>query len=383
MKPRSYLDYNATVPVKPAVTEAVAAALERVGNPSSVHSFGRLARRAVEDARGRVAALVGAQPRQVVFTSGGTEANNLALEGSGRARRLVSAVEHVSVLEAAAEAIQLPVDDDGVVDLEALARELARDETPALVSVMLANNETGVIEPVAEVAALAHADGALVHCDAVQAAGKVPVNMAALGIDLLTLSAHKLGGPQGAGALVVGDDVPLAPMLLGGGQEIGRRAGTENAPALVGFGVAAELAAVDVADGARLTHLRDRLERRLSAVAPGTRVFAAGVRRLPNTSCFTMPGVKSETQVMALDLAGVAVSAGAACSSGKVAPSHVLGAMGVPSAEAETAIRVSLGWQTSADDIDRLIEAWSALYARAGERRAGRPRSGDAALPAA
>lgn len=359
-----YLDYNATVPMKPAVIAAVVEAMGRLGNASSVHRFGRLARRAVEEARERVAALVGARPEQVVFTSSGTEANNLALHGHGRVRVIVSAIEHDSVLRAAPHAEILPVGADGVVDLEALARLLSRDGKPALVSVLLANNETGVIQPVAEVARLARSHGCLVHCDAVQAAGKIPVDLGSLGVHLVSLSAHKIAGPQGAGALVAADGVEVEPMLRGGGQERGRRAGTEDVAALAGFGVAAELAREGLGNTASLTRLRDDLERRVLDLAPGVNIFGAEAPRVANTSCFTMPGVASETQVMALDLAGVAVSAGAACSSGKVQPSHVLRAMGASEAEAGGAIRVSLGWRTSAADIDRFVEAWGGLLAR-------------------
>ncbi len=365
MGPAVYLDYNATVPIRPEVADAMAAALEVVGNPSSVHRFGRAARRLVEEAREKVAALVGARPAEVVLTSGGTEANNLALEGTGRARRLVSAIEHPSVLQAAGAEL-LPVDGDGVLDLTALNRMLAADRRPALVSAMLANNETGVIEPVAEAARIAHACGAILHSDAVQAAGRIAVDVRELGVDLLTLSAHKIGGPQGCGALVARQGVPLAALLRGGGQERGRRAGTENLAAIVGFGVAAELAG-DRGDQPRLARLRDDLEARLRHRLPGLRVFGAGTPRLANTSCFAAPGIDSATQVMSLDLAGVAVSAGSACSSGKVRASHVLRAMGVPAEEAGSAIRVSFGWRSEAGHVGRLVEAWSALMERRAE----------------
>lgn len=360
-----YMDHNATTPMRPQVAAATARALAFVGNASSVHRFGRMARRTLEEAREKVAALVGAPPEDVVFTSGGTEANNLAIRGAGRTRVLVSAVEHVSVLKAAAVEV-IPVDGDGVVDRHALETRLAADDTPALVSVMLANNETGVIQPVAEIAALARRFGALVHCDAVQAAGRILVDMGALGVDLLTLSAHKIGGPPGVGALVVGARVPLTAEIRGGGQERGRRAGTENTPAIVGFGVAAECARAGIVEFQRLAAWRDRIEDRVRRIAPAVRVFGARAPRLANTACFTMPGVASETQVMGLDLAGIAVSAGAACSSGKVQASHVLKAMGVDAREADCAIRISLGWTSEEADVDRFVEAWSALYARAG-----------------
>ena len=360
-----YLDYNATAPMRPAVADAMAAALGAFGNPSSVHRFGRAARQRVEEARATVAALVGARPGQVVFTGGGTEANNLALAGTGRPA-LVSAIEHDSVLRAAPAAPRLPVRADGTIELDALDDLLGASAQPAVVSVMLANNETGVIQPVAAATALAREHGALVHCDAVQAPGRIRVDFDALGVDMMSLSAHKLGGPQGVGALIVADRVTLAPSLRGGGQERQRRAGTENVAGIVGFACAAEAAVEAIADMARLGRLRDRLEQALRALAPDLVVFGAGAPRLANTSCPTMPGVAAETQVMALDLAGVAVSAGSACSSGKVAPSHVLAAMAAEQSQADQAIRVSLGWATVDADIDRMIDAWGTLFARAG-----------------
>jgi cysteine desulfurase len=363
MRRPTYLDYNATAPVRPAVATAMAEALATVGNPSSVHGFGRAARARLETAREQVATLVGARPAQVVFTSGGTEANNLALTGVGRARVLVSAIEHDSVLKAAA-AEAIPVDCGGIVDLSALERLLAARAEPALVALMLANNETGVIQPVAEASRIAHASGALLHCDAVQAAGKIAVDFAALGVDSLSLSAHKIGGPAGVGALVVADHLHLVAQQRGGGQERGRRAGTENLAGIVGFGVAAEIAAAELGATARLADLRDDLERRALAAVPGAILFGRDAARLSNTSCLALPGVSSELQVMALDLAGVAVSAGSACSSGKVQPSHVLRAMGADAATAGSAIRVSLGWRSTAEDVDRFLEAWCALAAR-------------------
>lgn len=364
MSIQAYLDANATAPLRPEARAAMAAALDLTGNPSSVHRFGRLARRCVEDAREQVAILVGARPAQIVFTSGGTEANNLALRGTKGAAILVSAIEHDSVLAAAPGAARVPVTPAGLVDLDALDRLLAGSERPALVSVMLANNETGVVQPISPVAALARARDAWIHCDAVQAAGRMPVAMIELGVDLLTLSAHKLGGPQGVGALVVSDRVELAALLNGGGQERGRRAGTENVAAIAGFGAAAAAALADLDKQGEVGRLRDELEARALAAVPGTIVFGREAVRLANTSCLAMPGLPAETQVMALDLAGVAVSAGAACSSGKVRASHVLAAMGVAPAVAARAIRVSLSWQTTRVDIDRFVEAWTALARR-------------------
>ena len=369
MKNPVYMDHNATTAVRPEARDAVALALALTGNPSSVHGSGRTARRLVEDARDAVAALVGAEPAWVVFTSGGTEANNLALRVlPKRAPILCSAVEHASVLSVMDGIVEIPVDGDGVVDLAALEALLAGEDTPALVSVMLANNETGVIQPVADVAALAHEHGALIHCDAVQAAGKMAIDFRALGCDLMSLSAHKIGGPSGVGALVVTSGVEgglaLIPMLRGGGQERGRRAGTENVPGIAGFGAAARAAREGLTDFARLGRWRERIENRLRQHAD-SRVYGFGAPRLANTSCLTMPGVEAETQVIQLDLAGVAVSAGAACSSGKVEPSRVLAAMGVDANEAATAIRVSLGWNTTEDDADKFVEAWIQVYGQA------------------
>ncbi len=368
-----YLDYNATAPLRPAAAEAIARAQGMTGNPSSVHSFGRQARAALETAREQVAALAGAKPAQVVFTSGGTEANNLALAGSGRARILVSGIEHDSILTAAPAAERIPVTGDGVVDLAELERLLQADKRPALVCVMLANNETGVIQPLADVVAIAHRAGALVHCDAVQAAGKLALDFTALGVDLMSLSAHKFGGPKGAGALVVADAVPFAAQLRGGGQERGRRAGTENVAAIAGFGAAAVEAARDLSHLQVIAAMRDWLERDAGADVPATRIIGAGAPRLPNTSCLALPGVGAETLVMALDLAGVAVSAGSACSSGKVKASHVLKAMGLGAEIAGSSIRVSLGWASTSADVERFLAVWSEFAGRRGLASAAAP----------
>ncbi len=364
LRAETYLDWNATAPLRLEAIAAVEAALRHCGNPSSVHRWGRAGRQLVERSREAVATLVGAAPDGVVFVSGGTEANHLGLLGTDRPRILVSAVEHDSVLRAVATAEPVAVDGDGVVRLDTLAALLAAEDKPALVSVMLANNETGVVQPVTEIAALAHSRGALFHCDAVQAAGKIPLDMAATGADLLTLSAHKLGGPAGVGALIAARDLDLMPMLRGGGQEHRRRAGTENLPAIVGFAAAARAAAAEIAIYDRVRALRDALEAEIIAVAPDAVVVGANAPRLPNTSAIAMPGMAAETQVIALDLDGVMVSAGAACSSGKVGRSHVLTAMALPPDIASSTIRVSLGWNTNEADIDHLIRSWTALYRR-------------------
>ncbi len=370
-----YLDYNATSPVKPEVIEAIAEALAITGNPSSVHQFGRDAREAVEQARDRVAAMIGARADEVVFTAGGTEANNLALAGAGRRRLIISAIEHPSVLraaealaapskgEAARDLTVLPVDGEGVVSVEALDKALGATAGDALVSIMLANNETGVIQPIAEIAPLARKRGALVHCDAVQAPGRLAFDTASLGVDMLSLSAHKFGGPKGVGALFVRDGIDLDPIIVGGGQERSRRPGTENVPGIVGFGMAAKLAVDDVQRASHLAAMRDKAEQSLLDIEPNIRIFGAGAERLPNTTCLTMPGVQSEMQVMGLDLTGVAVSAGSACSSGKVEPSHVLRAHGISDAETGCAIRISFGWASREEEVDKLVGAWRAFYA--------------------
>ncbi|QJE72496.1 cysteine desulfurase [Aerophototrophica crusticola] len=356
-----YLDWNATAPLRPEARAALVASLDLPGNPSSVHGFGRRARRVVEDARARVAALVNVPPSQVVFTASGTEANNLALRATGVARRLVLATEHASVLEARPDVEVVPVHPDGLVDLDALARLLAGGPGPALVSVQAANNETGVIQPLGDVAALARAHGAFLHSDGVQVAGRLPLDLMALGVDLFTLSAHKIGGPQGVGALVAAPRVGLEPILRGGGQERRQRAGTENVAGIAGFGAAAEAAMHDLDAYARLADLRDRLEERLLEAVPEAVIFGRSAARLPNTTCVALPGIPAETQLMRFDLAGIAVSSGAACSSGKVKASHVLTAMGAGANLAGSAIRVSLGWTTTEAELDRFASTWVAM----------------------
>ena len=365
----TYLDWNATAPMRPEAGAAVAAALACCGNASSVHRWGRAARQGVERARTAVAALIGAAPEGVVFLSGGTEANHLALLGSGRERILVSAVEHSSVLAAVPGAERVAGDGEGIVDLARLNDQLAADPRPAIVSVMLANNETGIIQPVAEISAIAHASGALFHCDAVQGAGKLPLDAARIGADFISLSAHKLGGPPGIGALVVTGNVEPSAMIRGS-QEEGRRGGSENLPGIAGFAAAAEAALAGIAEYERVRQLRDGLERAALAAVPEAIVIGADVTRLPNTTSLSLPGVPAETQVIALDLAGVMVSAGAACSSGKVGPSHVLAAMGLPPEIAAATIRVSLGWSTEGADIAHFLDAWTALARRLTRRAA-------------
>ena len=372
MTDRIYLDWNATAPLRPQARAAVLAALDSSGNPSSVHAEGRAARRLIEEAREKVAALVAAEPRNVVFTSGGTEANMLALtpasgpDGKAPDRLLISALEHPSVLAggrfAAAAVQRVPATGDGQIDLAALADALAALEgRRALVSLMLANNETGVVQPVSEAARLTHEAGGVLHVDAVQAAGRIPCDINAIGADLLTLSGHKIGAPKGVGAIVRRDAaVPFpTPLIKGGGQERGARAGTENVAGIAAFGAAAAAALVDLgAEAGDMRALRDRFEAGLRSASPDIVVFGAGAERLPNTTLFALNGMKAETAVIAFDLEGVAVSSGAACSSGKVQPSHVLAAMGVPPQLARAAVRVSLGPTTTQSEIDRTIQAW-------------------------
>jgi cysteine desulfurase len=379
-----YLDYNATAPVRPEVREAVAAALALPGNPSSVHAAGRAARAAVEEARGLVAALAGTEASNVVFTGSGSEANNLALSGPRPARILASAIEHPSILRPAAERpggfALIPVTGDGVVDLGALEALLAEpSDRPVLVTVMMANNETGVLQPAREVVALTKEAGALAHIDAVQAAGRLALEFDRLGADLMSLSAHKLGGPKGAGALLVRQGLDLAPLIAGGGQERSLRAGTENVPGIAGFGRAAALARAELEDGAeieRQRRLRDGLEARLRAAAPEVVVIGEGAPRLANTACLALPGCLAETMVIALDLEGIAVSAGSACSSGKVEASHVLSAMDLPREVASAAIRVSIGYATAEADIEAFLEAFLKVRGRALEGAAKAARAG-------
>ncbi|MDP2408808.1 MAG: cysteine desulfurase family protein [Pseudolabrys sp.] len=371
MAERAYFDWNATAPLRPEARAAMLAALDLTGNASSVHAEGRAARGLVEKARAQVAALVGGAARNVTFTSGATEANMLALtpalEPGGRKaprdRLFVSAIEHPSVRSGgrfpAGTVEELPVTGDGLLDLAALERSLQQSERP-LVSVMLANNETGVIQPIADIAAIVHAAGGLLHVDAVQGAGRIDCSLSDLGADLISLSSHKLGGPQGAGALVRRDDLHIAePLIRGGGQERGARAGTENIAAVAGFGAACAAAdSARITDAARMAALRDRFEADTLALTPQAVIFGQGAPRLPNTSLLTLPGLKAETAIIAFDLNGIAVSSGAACSSGTVQASHVLAAMGVEPSLARGAVRISLGWSTTEQQVESLINAW-------------------------
>ncbi len=367
---RIYLDHNATTPLHPLVAERMAQAMREVwGNASSVHHFGQQAKAALDEARGSVASLIGADASEVVFTAGGTESDNIAIRGAaealeptGRKHLITTAIEHEAVLHTVKSLARrgwrvtmLPVDASGIVSADRL-REAITDDT-ALVSVMHANNEIGTIQPVAEIAAIAHERGALVHTDAVQTAGKLPVNVHTLGVDLLSIAGHKFYGPKGSGALWIRRGVRLLPPLTGGKQERNRRAGTENVPALAGLGVAAEAAGRTLtAEGERLAALRDRLEAGILSTVAGSHRNGAPAPRVPNTSNLSIDHVESESLLIGLDLAGIAVSSGSACSSGTLEPSHVLKAMGLPHVRTLGSIRFSLGASNTEAEIDRVIE---------------------------
>jgi cysteine desulfurase len=366
---RVYFDYNATTPVSPDVIDAVVAMTrDQFGNPSSVHHFGQRAKAALDEARAAVAALINAEPSEVVYTSGGTESDNFALRGvaealepTGRKHLIASAIEHEAVLNTLKalgrrgwQTTLLPVDQTGIVDPERL-RAVISNET-ALVSVMHANNEIGTIQPVAQLAAIAHEHGALVHTDAVQSVGKIPVDVRSMSIDLLSLSAHKFNGPKGAGALWIKRGTRMQPILTGGKHERSRRAGTENAPALVGMGVAARLAQAKLdAEGMRVGRLRDRLEEEILRTVPGTMVNGTRSPRVPNTTNISFERVEAESLLIALDLEGIAVSTGSACSSGTLEPSHVLRAMGFSAHRTQNSLRFSLGLFSTEEEIDRVV----------------------------
>ena len=377
---RAYLDHNATAPLFPEVVETMAAELARTGNSSSVHAEGRAARAVVEEARENVRALLNAPVNGVVFTGGGTEAIHYALHGAAAAglikRVFVSALEHAAV-PACAATTGLPVETvpatrEGVVDLAWLRQRLsgydaARDGA-FLCCLMVANNETGVIQPVAEAAEIVHEAGGLLFADAAQAAGKVPVNFVMLGADMMAVTGHKFGGPQGVGALVTAPNLALAPVMRGGGHENNRRAGTHNVAGIAGFGNAAALASDVIARRADIASLRDRIE--ACVLEHGARVWGGESDRLPGTLSCSAPGFSAETQLMSMDLAGIAISSGSACSSGKAKASHVLSAMGAAEEDSKCAIRISLGWSSTAQDVEKFANEWPAAYARVRERAA-------------
>lgn len=367
MQKQIYLDYNATSPIRADVIQKMVEVMEQGGNPSSVHASGRRARNIVEDARRQVAALAGSKPQEIIFTSGGTEANNMVLHGFADRRLIISAGEHDS-MRAAEGATDVKLLPSGLVDLAHLKELLERDARPALVSIMLANNETGVIQPIVDIAEIVHGAGGVLHTDAIQAFGKISFNFKELGVDLMTLSSHKIGGPQGVGALILREGLVMKPLQKGGGQELGRRGGTENVAGIAGFGLAAEQARAELDQYLRLATLRDQMEGEILQNSDGV-IFGQDATRLPNTACIQMPGVPSELQVMNFDLAGIAVSAGSACSSGKVKASHVLTAMGHDEETASQSLRVSMGRETTEKDVDTFVQAWKKLYERKGLKK--------------
>jgi cysteine desulfurase len=346
-----YLDYNATAPLKPEVVQAMAEVLALPLNASSVHGFGRTAKKIVEDTRRKLAERMNCWPQEIIWCAGASEANNSILSLPGSV--LVSAIEHSSILKASKNAEYIPVTTDGIIHLEWLKNRLAQPEKPAMISVMFANNETGVIQPIKEIVEIAHAHSVLVHTDAVQAVGKMPIDFSSLGADYMTLAFHKCGAPQGIAALLVANGRPFTPFIKGGGQEFNRRAGTENVAALAGL--AAWLDLPD--DYAHMHELREWLdEMEFVLRALGVEVASVNAKRLPNTSCLILPNQSQEITLMQADLAGFAISAGSACSSGRIEPSHVLTAMGYGKAEASRAIRISGGWNTKKEDIERLTK---------------------------
>lgn len=364
---RTYLDHNATSPLRPEARAAVEKALDVVGNPSSVHADGRAARQLVDDAREQVAALAGARPSEVVFTSGATEANNWVMR-DGWDAILLSGIEHDAVLAPArasmARVVEVGTDRDGVADVGGFAAAILQEPDVrgrVLATLQMANNETGVIQPAGELADFCRAHGVSFHTDAVQAAGRVPLGFEAMGADTMALSSHKIGGPMGVGALIIRDGVSLGSLIAGGGQERRRRSGTENVPGIAGFGAAAERASAELADIGRISTLRDRLEAGLREISPAATIISAGADRLANTVGVAHPGITAETLVIKLDLAGISVSAGSACSSGKVGQSHVLMAMGLAPEIGRSTIRISLGWSTTEADIATFLNSWRAL----------------------
>lgn len=356
-----YLDYNATAPIRPEVLDLVTTIMGEVGNASSVHEFGRRARKYVEDARAQVAALCTVTPEQVIFTSGATESINTVLCGYRDKRVLISAIEHPAVIAAAPHAEIIPVTGDGLVDLDAYKKILTDGEPPALVSIMLVNSEIGVIQPVAEMAALAHEHGALFHTDAVQGAGRLDINMHTLDADFMSLSAHKMSGPQGVGAIISREGIELSKFMLGGGQEKNCRAGTHNTAGIAGMGLAAELALKHMPHYKEIQKLRDYLESEIHKISNKAIIYGENAPRVGNTSNIGLPSVPAQTQMMMLDLDRIAVSSGSACSSGSFKPSHVLTAMGVKEDAAKSALRISMGWATTAADVDAFLNSWKKL----------------------
>lgn len=359
-----YLDYNATALIRPEVLTLVTHVMGEVGNASSVHGAGRHARKYVEDARQQVADLCAVTAEQVTFTSGATESINTVLSGYRDKRVLISSIEHPATMAAAPHADLIPVTTDGLVDMEAYKKLLAEDSSPALISVMLVNSETGVIQPIAEMAKLAHDSGALFHTDAVQAAGRMDISLNKLGVDYISLSAHKMSGPQGVGAIITRDGLELPKFMLGGGQEKNCRAGTHNTAGIAGMGLAAELALKNIPHYAEIQKLRDHMEAEMHKISNKITIYGQNAPRVGNTCNIGIKDMPAQTQMMALDLDGIAVSSGSACSSGSFKPSHVLTAMGANEEDAKSALRISMGWATTSADIDAFLESWKKIAQR-------------------
>lgn len=358
-----YLDYNATAPMRPEIRDLVIQVMEGVGNGSSVHAYGRVARRYIETARGQVADLCGVEPEQVTFTSGATESINTVLYHYRDKHVLVSGIEHPAVLQSAPHSEKIPVTTDGVIDLNAL-EDLLKAAPSALVCIMLVNSETGVIQPITEAAKLVHDHGARLFVDAVQAAGRIDISLNKLGADYMALSAHKIAGPQGVGALITKSGIETPRFMLGGGQEKNCRAGTHNTAGIAGMGLAAQIAKENIAQYETITKMRDDMEAKIRALTNGIKIYGDHAPRVGNTSNIGLHGVPAQTQMMALDLDGIAVSSGSACSSGSFKPSHVLTAMGADESEAKSALRISIGWNTTQGDIDAFLDSYTKIIKR-------------------
>jgi len=359
-----YLDHNATAPMRPEIRDLVIEIMQNVGNGSSVHAYGRNARKHIETARGQVADLCAVSPDQVTFTSGATESINTVLCGYTDKRVLVSSIEHPAVLQSAPHAVHIPVTSDGIIDLNALEKELKASPT-ALICLMLVNSETGVIQPVEQAAKLAHEHDALLMVDAVQGAGRIDISLPKLGADYMAISAHKMAGPQGVGALITKSGLETPRLMRGGGQEKNCRAGTHNTAGIAGMGLAAEIAKTQMVHYVEITKLRDDMEAQIRQITNKVTIYGDNAPRVGNTSNIGLAGMPAQTQMMALDLDGIAVSSGSACSSGSFKPSHVLTAMGASEADAKSALRISMGWNTTKADIDAFLQSYKKIINRA------------------
>jgi len=363
-----YLDYNATAPMRPEVIKAMSDVMHRPNNPSAAHKAGRTARLDVERARTQIANSVNGKTTGVIFTSGATEANNMIMNGFPDHALITTAIEHPATLKACKDIIVLPVDENGLLDLAVLERRLKDEKRPALVSIMMVNNQTGVIQPIKDIAKIVHEHGGLFHSDCAQSLGRMPIDMVDMGIDMLSIAGHKICGPLGIGALVIDPKLEIMPYIRGAKQENSRRAGTENVPAIIGFGIAADIAVSNIDHYTKLEILRDKLETEIKAISPEVIIHSKDAPRAANTSMFSLVGIRSDTMMMHMDLADIAISTGSACSSGRVEPSHVLTAMGCSEDVASSALRISMGCNTQESDIDAFITAWKTLYDRVGSR---------------